>query len=106
MPKYMWQISYSREGAQGLIKEGGTGRRAMIQKMLEDAGGKLEVCYYAFGPDDLIVIGDVPDNVSVAAMSLVTAAGGAARSRTTVLLTPEEIDEAASRPMNYRAPGR
>jgi uncharacterized protein with GYD domain len=105
MPKYMWQVSYTPQGAKGLIAEGGTSRREAIRKMLEAVGGTLEVLYYAFGPDDLIVIGEVPDNVSVAALSLQTAASEAARSRTTVLLTPEEIDEAAKRPVEYRPPG-
>jgi uncharacterized protein with GYD domain len=105
MPKYLWQVSYTVEGAQGLAAEGGTGRRAAVQEMLESVGGKLEAFYYAFGSEDLVVIADVPDNVSVAALSLRTAVAGAARSRTTVLLTPEEIDEAAKRTVEYRVPG-
>jgi len=106
MPKYLWQVSYTAEGAKGLAAEGGTGRRAAIQQMLDSVGGKLEAFYYAFGSDDLIVIADVPDNVSVAALSLRTATGGAARSRTTVLLTPEEVDEATRRNVEYRLPGK
>jgi uncharacterized protein with GYD domain len=105
MPKYLWQVSYTTEGAIGLAAEGGTGRRAAIEEMLNSVGGTLEAFYYAFGSDDLIVIADVPDNVSVAALSLRTATGGAARSRTTVLLTPEEVDEAARRTVEYRPPG-
>jgi len=105
MPKYLWQVSYTAEGAKGLAAEGGTGRRAAVQEMLESVGGKLDAFYYAFGSDDLVVIADVPDNVSVAALSLRTAAAGAARSRTTVLLTPEEVDEAAKRTVEYRVPG-
>jgi len=105
MPKYLWQVSYTTEGAKGLAAEGGTGRRAAIEEMLNSVGGTLEAFYYAFGSDDLIVIADVPDNVSVAALSLRTATGGAARSRTTVLLTPEEVDEAARLTVEYRPPG-
>jgi uncharacterized protein with GYD domain len=105
MPKYLWQVSYSVEGAQGLAKEGGTGRREAVRKMLESVGGSLEAFYYAFGSDDLVVIAELPDNVSAAALALRTATGGAARSRTTVLLTPEEIDEATRRDVEYRLPG-
>lgn len=105
MPKYLWHVSYTAEGAEGLAAEGGTGRRAAVEEMLASVGGKLEAFYYAFGSDDLIVIADVPDNVSVAAISLRTATGGAARSRTTVLLTHEEIDEAVHRNLEYRLPG-
>ena len=105
MPKYLWQVSYTAEGARGLAAEGGTGRRAAVEEMLTSVGGRLEAFYYAFGSEDLVVIADVPDNVSVAALSLRTASGGAARSRTTVLLTPEEIDEAAKLSVDYRPPG-
>jgi uncharacterized protein with GYD domain len=105
MPKYLWQVSYTAEGAKGLVAEGGTGRRVAVQQMLDSVGGKLEAFYYAFGSDDLVVIADVPDNVSVAALSLRTATGGAARSRTTVLLTPEEVDQATQRNVEYRLPG-
>jgi uncharacterized protein with GYD domain len=105
LPKYLWQVSYTAEGARGLAAEGGTGRRSAVEAMLKSVGGSLEAFYYAFGSDDLIVIADVPDNVSVAALSLRTAIGGAARSRTTVLLTAEEVDEASRVNVEYRAPG-
>lgn len=105
VPKYLWQVSYTSEGAQGLVEEGGSGRRDAVQRMLESVGGKLEAFYYALGSEDLVVIGELPDNVSAAALSLVTSAGGAARSRTTVLLEPEDIDEASRRSVEYRKPG-
>jgi uncharacterized protein with GYD domain len=73
--------------------------------MLESVGGTLEAFYYTLGSDDLVVIAELPDNVSAAALSLQTASGGAARSRTTVLVTPEEIDEATRRSVEYRPPG-
>ena len=41
------------------------------------------------------IIADVPDNVSIAAASLVINAAGAVTVKTTVLLTPEEMDQAA-----------
>jgi uncharacterized protein with GYD domain len=105
MPKYLWHVSYTVEGATGLLEEGGTSRRAAIQEMLESVGGSLEAFYYTLGSDDLVVIAELPDNVAAAALSLQTARGGAARSRTTVLLTPEEIDEATRRDVDYRLPG-
>lgn len=105
MPRYLWHVNYTVEGARGLVDEGGTSRRTAIQDMLESVGGSLEAFYYTLGSDDLVVIAELPDNVSAAALSLRTASGGAARSRTTVLLTPEEIDEAAARNVEYRLPG-
>ena len=104
MPRYLWQVSYTVEGAKGLASEGGSARRDAVRTMFEDAGGNIEAFYYAFGADDLIVIGELPDNEAAAAFALRTAASGAARSRTTLLLSPEEIDQAASREVHYRPP--
>lgn len=105
MAKYMVKASYSVEGAQGLRKEGGSARRAAVQKMVEGLGGKLECFYFTFGEPDAFAVLDVPDSVTAAAMSLVINAAGGAHVSTTVLLTPEEMDQAAKKSVNYRAPG-
>ena len=106
MPKYLIQANYVGEGIKGLLKDGGTGRRAAVEKLFGSVGGKLEAFYYAFGDTDLFVIADVPDNVTAAALSLIVNAAGAATARVTVLLTPEEIDAAAKKTPNYRPPGQ
>lgn len=105
MPKYLWNVTYTREGAAGLLADGGSKRREAIEQMLESVGGRLESLYFAFGSADLFVIGELPDHAAAAALSLTTAVGGAANSSTTVLLTAEELDEAARRPVDYRVPG-
>ncbi len=107
MSKYLISASYTAEGAKGLIKGGGgTARRAAIQQTLESVEGKLESMYYAFGEDDAYVIVDAPDNISAAAVALAVNASGAATTKTTVLLTPEELDKAARKTVTYRAPGQ
>jgi uncharacterized protein with GYD domain len=105
MPKYLTQVSYTVEGVKGLLKEGATSRQDAIRALIESVGGKLETFYFAFGPDDLIVIADLPDNTTPAALSMATAASGFATARTTVLLTPEEIDQACKAKVAYRPPG-
>jgi len=105
MPKYLIQASYTREGVRGLVSEGGSSRRAEVEKLAKAMGGTLEALYYAFGEHDVVVIMDVPDNVTMAALSLSVAATGAIRVKTTVLLTPEEIDQAAKKVIPYRPPG-
>jgi uncharacterized protein with GYD domain len=105
MPKYLITASYTAEGVKGLLKDGGSGRRAAVQKAIEGLGGKLDVFYYAFGQHDVIAIGDLPDHASVAAISLMVNASGAVRTSTTPLLTPEEIDGAVKKSVAYRAPG-
>jgi len=106
MPKYLVQANYVGEGIKGLLKEGGSSRRAVVEKLFASLGGKVEAFYYAFGDTDLFIIADVPDNVTAAALSLTVNAAGAATSRITVLLTPEEIDAAAKKTPIYRAPGQ
>jgi uncharacterized protein with GYD domain len=106
MPKYLIQATYMAEGTKGLLAEGGTKRRDAAAKAIKAAGGKLEAFYFAFGKSDAIVIVDLPDNVSAAAASLTISASGVVTTRTTVLLTPGEIDEAAKKSVPYRAPGQ
>jgi uncharacterized protein with GYD domain len=105
MAKYMWTGSYTLEGTKGLIAEGGSGRKAAVEKMLASMGGKLESMYFTFGSDDVLIIVDAPDNVSAASVALTVAASGAVRGKMTVLLTPEEVDQASKKSPTYRPPG-
>jgi len=105
MPKYLIQGNYVGEGVKGLLKEGGSSRRTAIEKLVQSLGGTVESVYYAFGETDIYVIVDAPDNISVAAASLIANASGAVAVKTTVLLTPEEMDEAAQKTPDYRPPG-
>jgi len=106
MPKYLIEANYFGEGVKGLLKDGGSSRRAAVEKLFASVGGKLEAFYYAFGKTDLFIIADLPDNVSAAALSLTVNAAGFATSRVTVLLTPEEIDAATKKSPQYRPPGQ
>ncbi len=106
MPKYLIQANYVGEGLKGLLKEGGTSRRDEVEKAIKSAGGTLEAFYYAFGETDAYIIAEAPDNVSVAALGLMVNASGTVTCKTTVLLTPQEIDEAAKKTPSYRAPGQ
>jgi len=105
MAKYMLSGTYTVDGTKGFIKEGGSARRAAVQKAIEGLGGRLECFYYTLGEPDAFAIVDVPDIVNVTAMSLVVNATGGARLSTTALLTPEQVDEAAKKSVSYRAPG-
>jgi uncharacterized protein with GYD domain len=106
MPKYLFEASYTAEGAKGLLKEGGSKRRSTVESSLKAVGAKAEAFYYALGGSDVYLIVDAPDNVSAAALSMAVNASGAVRLKTTVLLTSEEIDAAAKKTVRYRAPGK
>jgi uncharacterized protein with GYD domain len=88
MPKYLVQSNHTSEGLKGLLKEGGTARRAAMEKLAASLGGTLETFYYAFGETDIYAIVDLPDNASAAAAILTVGAGGAATLKTAVLMTP------------------
>ena len=105
MPKYLWQVHYLTEGTKGLVKDGGSKRRAAAKQAIESVGGKLESFYFAFGDCDAYLIVDGPDNISAAAGSLAVNASGAVTVKTTVLLTPEEMDAATKKTVSYRPPG-
>jgi uncharacterized protein with GYD domain len=106
MAKYLIKASYSVEGAKGLMSKGGTARRDALDKSISGMGGKMEAFYFAFGEDDVFILCDLPDNAAAAALALTAdAAGGISDLSTIVLLTPEDVDEAAKRHPDYRPPG-
>lgn len=105
MGKYMLIGSYTAEGAKGVLKEGGTGRRDAARAAIESVGGTLESFYLGFGTDDYYVTADFPDHAAAAAAALTVGASGSSRARTIVLLTPEDIDAAAKQSVSFRPPG-
>ena len=106
MPKYLVMASYTAEGVKGLLKDGGTKRRRAAEAALESVGGRVETFYFAFGDHDAMLIVDAPDNVAIAAASMAINASGAVLTKTTVLLTPEEVDQATKKSATYQPPGR
>ena len=105
MPKYMFEASYTLEGAKGVVKDGGSKRRAAVEALVKGLGGRVEAFYFAYGKTDAFVIVDLPDSVSATAVALTVGASGSVRLKTTVLITPEEVDQAVKKTVNYRAPG-
>ncbi len=105
MAKYMFRTSYTQSGLKGLLADGGTGREAALRSTVEAAGGTLEGFYYAFGDSDLYLITDLPDEATATALSLNIAAAGALTVSVTVLLTPQDVDEAVAKSVPYRLPG-
>ena len=106
MAKYLVSGSYSAEGLRGLQKDKASGRRQAVTAAIEGVGGKLECIYFALGEEDVYLIVDMPDNASVAALGIAASATGLVRTRSTALMTVEEVDQALAKSVNYRAPGR
>ena len=106
MPKYLFEASYTSEGAKGLLKEGGSSRRATVEQAIKALGGTQEAFYFAYGDVDVFVIADLPDDASCTAVALTISASGTVKLKTTVLISPETVDEAVKKSVGYRAPGQ
>jgi uncharacterized protein with GYD domain len=105
MPKYLFTASYTSEGIKGIQSGGGSRRRDLVGALAEGVGGRLEAFYFAFGERDVYSVLDLPDNETAAAVALTVNASGATSVQTVVLLTPEEVDAAAKRSIDYTPPG-
>jgi uncharacterized protein with GYD domain len=105
MPHFMFTASYTTEGIRGVRKEGASSRIAVVERLCESLGGKVEAAYWSFGHTDFILIAELPDNAAAAAAATTVAATGTAGIATTVLLAADEIDDAIGRSSEFRAPG-
>src|SRR5438876_12254450 len=105
MPRYLFQAKYTSEGVKGIQSAGGSARRDVIAKTAESVGGSLQTFDFAFGDSDVYTICDLPDNEAAAAVAITANGSGAVSVKTVVLLTPEEVDAAAKRSVEYRPPG-
>lgn len=105
MAKYLVEASYLSKGINGLLKEGGTRRREAVDELFKSLGGTVEAFYFVFGDRDVVIIGELPDNATAAALALRVNAAGVTTVKTSVLLTPQEIDNAVTKTGTYRPPG-
>jgi len=106
MPKYLVQATYTAEGLKGLKKDQGTGRKQAVISAVESLGGKVESMYFALGEFDVIIIARLPDAASAAALSLHVSSTGLVRTKTTALLTAEDVDKSLAKDLKYNAPGK
>jgi uncharacterized protein with GYD domain len=97
MAKYLWRGSYTAEGSKAILRDGGTKRVEAVVHTVAGLGGKVEAFYFGFGTDDFYVVVDLPDNATAASASLTMCASGVASVETVALLTPEELDMAATK---------
>ena len=105
MPKFLISATYTTEGVKGVQSGGGTARVEAVSQAVEGLGGRVESFYFAFGDRDVFAIAELPDDDTMAAIALSINRSGLVQIKTTVLLTPEQIDRAADRAPMYRRPG-
>lgn len=90
MPSYLVQVSYTAEALSALIAKP-QDRTEAVGKVIEKLGGKAGGSWLSFGDYDLVMIVEMPNNITAAALSLAAAAGGSCKSvKTTPLLSIEE----------------
>src|SRR5258708_9438988 len=94
MPFFLHQVSYTPEALARLIANP-QDRFDAVRAPIEKLGGKVQNSYFAFGQYDAVLITEMPDNVSAAAIALAFAAGGSLRNcQTTALMSNAEGLEA------------
>jgi len=105
LPKYLFQVNYPGDSLKGILAKGGSVRKTAAQAAAKLLGGRVESFHFAFGATDAFVIADLPSNTAAAALAMSVSAGGGATVVTTVLLTPDEIDNAAGARVRFRPEG-
>jgi uncharacterized protein with GYD domain len=106
MAKFLFEAKYTAEGLKGVRKDTAVRRRAMVSKVAEALGGKLDLMLFGFGERDVIGVLDLPDTVSAASATLAASLSGLIHSRTTALLTAEEMDQAFAKKLPFASPGK
>ena len=107
MFKYLLSGNYTVEGTKGLIKDGGSSRKAAIEKMAAAVDGTLDFLYYGAGSPHYYCIFNVPNKLAASAIgAAIVGAGWVTITECVELLTPAEMDEAVKKVPAYRAPGQ
>lgn len=106
MPKFLIEASYTAEGLNGLRKDKASGREAALKEAAQSLGGAVDSFHFALGKHDVILVIDLPDVGTAAALAAAASASGLVRTRTTALLTVAEMDLALAKRPAYRAPGQ
>jgi uncharacterized protein with GYD domain len=94
MPFFLHQVSYTPEALTRLLANP-QDRFDAVRAPIEKLGGRVLNSYFAFGQYDAVLITEMPDNVSAAAIALAFTAGGSLRTcQTTALMSNAEGLEA------------
>jgi uncharacterized protein with GYD domain len=95
MPLYMYQFAYTAESWAAQVKKPQNRIETVGRAMCKNAGGKFVGGWLCFGEYDALLIADMPDMESMAAIALAVAGGGAIKSsKTTALMTGSQGVEA------------
>jgi uncharacterized protein with GYD domain len=94
MALYALQTAYAPVGWAALLKDP-QNRMEAVKPVVQRLGGSVVDGWLTFGDYDVLVICQLPDNVTATALSMAISAGGAVKSvKTTPLVTFDEGLEA------------
>jgi uncharacterized protein with GYD domain len=102
MPKFLIQASYTVDGLKALKREHALNRMSAVKEAVTSIGGKLDAMYWALGEDEAILILDLPDAETAAALSIHVGAAGLVRTKTIRLLNLKDMEDALSKAIQYR----
>ena len=106
MPLFLTQVAYNEQAWQSLLSNP-QNRFEALRPVFDKLGGRIVNAWFAFGDYDVILVSELPDNVSAAALAIAASAGGACKSiKTTPLMNAAEGVEALriAAASGYRAP--
>jgi uncharacterized protein with GYD domain len=87
MPYYMIQASYNPQAMAAMIQSP-QDRPKILRSIIDKLGGSLEGFWMAFGEYDVVIIGQLPNDTSAAAVSMAVSAAGAVKEIKTTILLP------------------
>ncbi|MEO5882071.1 MAG: GYD domain-containing protein [Caldimonas sp.] len=110
MSYYLIMGKYSQDAMEALVKRP-EDRLVTTTRLLHGIGGRLHSFFFSFGEYDFVMLFELPDNVSAAALSMtLNAAGTVSSSHTIVLMTMEDaiaaMRKAGEATGVYQPPGR
>jgi uncharacterized protein with GYD domain len=94
MAYFLLQGAYTSEVWKNLVSNP-VNRVEAIRPAIEKLGGRIESAWFSFGEYDVVLIMEMPENLSAAAFAFAVASGGAFKAhKTTPLMSMEEGIEA------------
>ena len=110
MAFYLVRAKVSQDYMQALV-ERPEDRLVTTTRLLQSVGGRLHYYFFSFGEFDIVMVYELPDTESAAALSMVMSSSGTVTEiETTPLLTMEEAISAMSQAGEvvgiYQPPGR
>lgn len=88
MPTYIILANWTQKGIEN-IKES-PNRLDAAKKAFQAAGGELKEFFLVMGKYDMVVVGEAPDDESVAKLALTLGSGGNLRTETLRAFTEDE----------------